>query len=270
VRLGVFDSGVGGLTVVREIQALLPTLSICYLGDSLHAPYGSRSEDEIRSLSLGQAQFLQAQGCTALVIACNTATAAAARSLRVRFPELPIVGMEPAVKPAAAATKTGIIGVLATVGTLQSARFAALLDQFAAHLTVLTRSCPGWVEAVERGQMEAPETHALLTCEVEPLLVTGADTLVLGCTHFPALRPQLQALVGPDVALIDTGAAVARRVAALLPDELAASPTTLGSLALFTSGNPTVFSESARAILGMGLPPTTKQLRWKDGVLEHA
>lgn len=262
--LGVFDSGLGGLTVVREIQALLPTLAITYLGDSCHAPYGSRSEDEIRQLSLAQAEFLLAQGCTALVIACNTATAAAAATLRTQLPSTPIIGMEPAVKPAAAATKTGIVGVLATVGTLQSARFAALLDRFAADITVLTRACPGWVEAVEAGALETPETLALLRRDVEPLLAAGADTLVLGCTHFPALREPLQRLVGPNVTLIDTGAAVARRVAELV------KPTQMPGIMLYTSGNPTVFSNSAQAILRTEQRPSVQSLLWKNGRLENA
>lgn len=263
-RLGVFDSGLGGLTVVREIQQLLPDLGIVYIGDSLHAPYGSRSTEQIQQLSLAQAEWLRAEGCEALVIACNTATAAAAALLRTHFPDLPIIGMEPAVKPAAAATRSGIVGVLATVGTLQSARFAALLDRFAAGVTVLTRSCPGWVEAVEAGALESPATEKLLRREVEPLLQAGADTLVLGCTHFPALRPALQKLVGPEVVLIDTGKAVARRVEALV------KPVGLPGMRLLTSGNPTVFSQGAQAILGLESLPSVGQLLWKDGRLEHA
>ena len=262
-RLGVFDSGLGGLTVVREIQALLPHLPITYIGDSCHAPYGPRSADEIFALSRAQCEVLLAQGCTVLVIACNTATAAAAARLREHFPTTPIIGMEPAVKPAAAATKTGVIGVLATVGTLQSARFAALLDQFATELTVHTRSCPGWVEAVEAGAFETPETLTLLRREVEPLLAAGADTLVLGCTHFPALRAPLQRLVGPDVTLIDTGAAVARRVAALVP------PGTGGGLSLATTGDIQAFSRAAQAILKMECLPRVAALFWKDGLLEN-
>lgn len=262
--LGVFDSGLGGLTVVREIQALLPTMAIAYSGDSCHAPYGSRPEEEIRRLSLGQAEFLLAEGCTALVIACNTATAAAAGYLRERFPTTPIIGMEPAVKPAAAATKTKTVGVLATVGTLQSARFAALLDRFASDVTVLTRACPGWVEAVESGEFDTPETRALLRRDVEPLLTAGADTLVLGCTHFPALRDPLQRLVGPEVALIDTGFAVAHRVAELV------NPTQIPGLLLYTSGNPTVFSRSAQAILRTEQRPSVLPLVWKNGRLENA
>lgn len=262
-RLGVFDSGLGGLTVVREIQQLLPTLPITYIGDSCHAPYGPRSAEEIFQLSQAQSEFLLREGCTALVIACNTATAAAAGRLREHLPHVPIIGMEPAVKPAAAATKTGVIGVLATVGTLQSARFAALLDQFAAELTVHTRSCPGWVEAVEAGAFETPETLMLLRREVEPLLAAGADTLVLGCTHFPALRTPLQRLVGLDITLIDTGAAVARRVAELVP------PATGGGLSLATTGEVGAFSAAAQAILGVERLPKVLPLFWKDGLLEN-
>lgn len=262
--LGVFDSGIGGLTVVREIQRLLPSLSISYIGDSVHAPYGPRSAEEIFQLSLAQSERLLSQGGTALVIACNTATVAAASRLRAHFSPIPIIGMEPAIKPAAAATKSGVIGVCATVGTLQSARFAALLDHFAGDVTVLTRSCPGWVEAVEAGDFETPKTLALLRREIEPLLAAGADTLVLGCTHFPALRSPIQALVGPNVTLIDTGAAVARRVAELVPE------TGDGALSLATTGDVHAFSQAAQAILGLEPLPRVQSLRWKDGRLENA
>jgi len=211
LRIGVFDSGLGGLSVLREIRRRMPTANLTYLADSAWVPYGARSEDVIRVRSLALSRYLVYHGHDMIVVACNTATAAAVPLLRETF-RVPIVGMEPAVKPATAATRSGVVGVLATVGTLQSARFAALLDQFGGDIQVLTRACPGLVEQVEAGELDSPLTRALVTQFVAPLVKGGADTLVLGCTHFPFLRPLIEATAGPDVRVIDTGEAVARRV----------------------------------------------------------
>lgn len=227
--IGVFDSGVGGLSVLREIRALLPAESLLYCADSGHAPYGEKSQDFIRARSLALAEFLIGQGAKALVVACNTATAAAARTLRETWPDMPIIGMEPAVKPAAKATRSGVVGVLATTGTLASAQFAALLDSFGREIRVVTRPGQGLVECVERGALEGAETEALLRSHLEPLLTAGADTIVLGCTHYVFLRELCEAIVGPHVAVIDTGAAVARQLQRRLQDGalLATTPTLL-------------------------------------------
>lgn len=216
--IGVFDSGVGGLSVLREIRARLPRESLLYVADSGHVPYGEKSAEFIRARSQHIAEFLLGQGAKALVLACNTATAAAVAELRERYPALPIVGMEPAVKPAAAATRSGAVGVLATTGTLKSAKFAALLDRFAADVRVITQPCPGLVEQIEAGELDSPRTRALLQGWVEPLLAEGCDTLILGCTHYPFIKPLLRELVPASVSLVDTGAAVARRLEQLLAE----------------------------------------------------
>ncbi|MCC6075938.1 glutamate racemase [Pseudomonas sp. GCM10022188] len=214
--VGVFDSGVGGLSVLGEIRARLPNESLLYVADSGHVPYGEKSPDYIRARCRQIADFLLERGAKALVVACNTATVAAVAELRERHPGLPIVGMEPAVKPAAAATRSGVVGVLATTGTLKSAKFAALLDRFAGDVRVLTQPCPGLVECVEQGALLAPQARALLESYVRPLLAEGCDTLILGCTHYPFLKPLLRQLVPVEVELIDTGAAVARQLERLL------------------------------------------------------
>lgn len=214
--IGLFDSGVGGLSVLREVRARLPEESLLYVADSGHVPYGEKSPEFIRSRSQKIAEFLLGQGAKALVLACNTATAAAVADLRERYPALPIVGMEPAVKPAAAATRSGVVGVLATTGTLKSAKFAALLDRFACDVRVITQPCPGLVEQIEVGELNTPRTRGLLQGWVEPLLAEGCDTLILGCTHYPFIEPLLRSLVPASVSLVDTGAAVARRLQVLL------------------------------------------------------
>jgi glutamate racemase len=209
--IGVFDSGVGGLSVLRHVRASLPDRDLLYVADSGHVPYGDKTADYIRERSFALTEFLIAHGAGAVVIACNTATAAAAVALRERFP-IPIVGMEPAVKPAVAATRSGVVGVLATVGTLESARFAALLEQYAGDVEIVTQACPGLVERIEAGELDSDATRALVQRYTRPLLARGADTLVLGCTHFPFVTPLIAAAAGPDVRLIDTGEAVARQV----------------------------------------------------------
>nr|WP_269137827.1 glutamate racemase [Pseudomonas sp. MMS21 TM103] len=224
--IGVFDSGVGGLSVLREIRQLLPRESLLYVADSGHVPYGDKSPEFIRERCRLLAEFLLNQGAKALVLACNTATAAGIAELRELYPQLPIVGMEPAVKPAAAATRSGVVGVLATTGTLKSAKFAALLDRFASDVRVITQPCPGLVECIEAGELDGAQTRAMLRGWVQPLLAEGCDTLILGCTHYPFIKPLLRELLPESVSLIDTGAAVARHLQRMLAEreQLACGP----------------------------------------------
>lgn len=224
--IGVFDSGVGGLSVLREIGRLLPAESLLYVADSGFVPYGEKPPEVIVERSRLIAEFLLGQGAKALVVACNTATAAAIADLRSRY-SLPIIGMEPAVKPATGATRSGVVGVLATTGTLRSARFAALLDRFAGSVKVITQPCPGLVECVEQGDLDSATLRGLLRAYTQPLLEAGCDTLILGCTHYPFLKPALMQLLPADVRLVDTGAAVARQVQSRLAEAglLAAGPS---------------------------------------------
>lgn len=216
--VGVFDSGVGGLSVLGEIRRLLPHESLLYVADCGHIPYGEKTPEFIRQRCAIIADFLHQQGAKALVVACNTATVAGVADLRRDYPHWPIVGMEPAVKPAAAATRSGIVGVLATTGTLQSAKFAALLDRFATDVQVITQPCPGLVELIEAGDLQSPVLYQLLLGYIEPLLAAGCDTLILGCTHYPFLKPMLKQMVPEHISLIDTGAAVARQLQRLLAE----------------------------------------------------
>lgn len=234
--IGVFDSGVGGLSVLQHIRRTLPDACLIYVADSAHVPYGDKSPAYITQRAHTLTRFLIAQGAQAIVIACNTATAAAAASLREQF-ALPIVGMEPAVKPAVAATKTGVVGVLATTGTLESARFAALLGRYGDEVEIVTQGCPGLVESVEQGDLHSAQIRELLQRYSAQLLARGADTLILGCTHYPFLTPLLREVVGTDIALIDTGAAVARHLQRRIQTELAAQIATNSSVSFYTSGD---------------------------------
>ena len=248
--IGVFDSGVGGLSVLREIRALLPNESLLYVADSGHVPYGEKSPEFIRERCRRIAAFLLERGAKALVLACNTATVAGVAELRELYPQLPVVGMEPAVKPAAAATRSGVVGVLATTGTLKSAKFAALLDRFASDVRVVTQPCPGLVERIEAGDLDSEQTRALLQGFVAPLLAQGCDTLILGCTHYPFIKPLLQTLVPDAVSLIDTGAAVARQLQRLLDERglLATGPARPARY--WSSGNSAQMANVLTLLLG--------------------
>ncbi|MFT6394227.1 MAG: glutamate racemase [Methylophilaceae bacterium] len=213
--IGVMDSGVGGLTVMQHIHRLLPHEHLNYVADSQYAPYGSLSPESITDRCFTIADFLIEQNVKALVVACNTATAASIQLMRAKY-ALPIIGMEPAVKPAALASKNGIIGVLATVGTLKSAQFAALLTNYGQDIQVHTQGCIGLVECIERGEIHATSTKALIAEYCAPLLEAGADTIVLGCTHYPFVRDVIQGVVGEGVTVIDTGEAVAKHLQATL------------------------------------------------------
>jgi glutamate racemase len=210
--IGVFDSGIGGLTVANAVLSLLPREAICYFADTAHVPYGLRQRAEIAEFAHDITRFLLDQGCKLIVVACNTATAAALHELRAAWPEVPFVGMEPAVKPAAHATQTGKVGVLATAATFRSERYATLMHRFAREVQVWEDPCVGLVPLIEAQRWEDPETEALLRRVVQPMLDAGVDTLVLGCTHYPFVLPLLQRITGPEVTIIDPAPAVARQV----------------------------------------------------------
>lgn len=235
--LGVFDSGVGGVSVLRAIRAALPHEDIVYVADSAHVPYGDKSAAFIQERALALTAFLLGRGAKTVVVACNTASSAALALLRQRYP-VPIVGMEPAIKPAAQLTRTGVVGVLATSRTLMSERVASLLSRFRGNAAVHLQPCPGLVEQVEAGDLSGPATRALVEQYLTPLLRRGADTIVLGCTHYPFLRPLIQEIAGPTVAVIDPNAAVARELhRRLAAAALLAPPARAGGETFWTSGS---------------------------------
>lgn len=239
--IGVFDSGVGGLSVLRAIRAALPHENLVYVADSGHAPYGDQSEAHITQRTLTVGTWLAEQGVNAITIACNTATVVAAKTLREQT-HLPVVAIEPAIKPAVALTRSGVVGVLATRQTVQSASVARLVALYGADKRILLQACPGLVELVERADLHSPDTEALLRQFMQPLLEQGADTLVLGCTHYPFLRDLMQRVAGEGVALLDPAEAVARELVRRLADQVPASATrssqqAQGRVQFFTSGD---------------------------------
>ena len=243
--IGVFDSGVGGLSVLRHVHALLPAENLLYVADSAFMPYGSRCSDEINERGHLLTRFFVEQGAKAVVVACNTATAAAIETLRHDF-TIPIIGMEPAVKPAVEATRTGVIGVLATSGTLASEKFSKLVARFDRHAEVVFQPGEGLVEQVEAGELSSKTTGELLRGHLAPLLERGVDALVLGCTHYPFLTPLIREIVGDDVVILDTGSAIAaelqrqlEKLQVMATEGVSedASENRAGTIRFFTSGD---------------------------------
>ncbi|GAA4027010.1 glutamate racemase [Actimicrobium antarcticum] len=257
VPIGVFDSGIGGLSVLQHIHAALPRESLLYFSDARHAPYGGRPEQFIEARALAVGAFMTRHCVKALVVACNTATAVAITALRRAYPSLIVVGVEPGLKPAAALTHTKIVGVLATEATLASKRFAHLHETISAatSATFLTQACPGLADRIEQGQLDSPDTLALLMRYVVPLLEQGADTLVLGCTHYPFVKTQIATIVRDHaeqaVTLVDTGAAVARRLSQLLADRELLCDHGNGEVGGATSGETALLEAAFLRLLGM-------------------
>lgn len=234
--IGIYDSGMGGLTVWRAVRRALPDESLVYLGDGKNCPYGSRPAHEVAQLADRAVADLVAQGVKMVVVACNTATAAAIDLLRAKYAPMPIVGMEPAVKPACLATRSGVVGVLATERSLDGDLFRRTAAKFGRGVEVVTASGRGFVELVERDCEDTPEAEAVVRNAVEPMLARGADQIVLGCTHYPFLLPALERVVaGRGVAIVDPSPAVARRVAQLLADEGLLAPRGHAALCTFRS-----------------------------------
>jgi len=233
--VGVFDSGVGGLSVLEHLHRQLPAENLIYVADSAWMPYGALQHEVVRERCRLVSRFLIGQGAKALVVACNTATAAAIESLRSEFP-LPIIGMEPAVKPAVEATRNGVIGVLATAGTLSSEKFLRLVKRFDSHAEVVFQPGNGLVELVEAGELTGERTRTLLESHLKPLLSRGIDVLVLGCTHYPFLVPLIRDIVGENVVILDTGRAIAAELGRQLDrHDLCASAGETGSVRFYSS-----------------------------------
>jgi glutamate racemase len=249
--IGMLDSGVGGLSVLREVRRLLPAESILYVADQGHLPYGPRQRDEIRGFVSGIARFLIEENCKLIVVACNAANAAALHDLRQMYPDIPIVGMEPAIKPAAEHTQSGVIGVITTKATFQSELFSSVIDRFAQGVRVETQVCPELVILVEQGAHDTSQSRAIIANYLEPLKAAHIDQLVLGCTHFPFLGKQLQAELGPGVTIIDPAPAVARQVGRVLEQHhLANAPTAISSVRYITSGDPERLRGLLASLLG--------------------
>ena len=258
--IGIFDSGIGGLSVLRHIHAALPREQLLYFADSGYAPYGDKTEAQIVERSLAIASFLLEQRVKALVVACNTATAAAIQAIRTRWPQLLVVGIEPGLKPAAQLTRSRTVGVLATRSTLASQRFALLQAQMQAQYQVryLPQACVGLVDLIEKGELYSPATVQLLERYLAPLLEQGADTLVLGCTHYPFVRPAIESvcksLVGETPDIIDTGQAVTRQLQRLLEAGQLQTRAATGSLAGFTTASRSTLENAFRGLLKLDPP----------------
>jgi glutamate racemase len=269
--VGVFDSGVGGLSVWREIARRLPREDIVYLADQAHVPYGFRPMEEVRAFDEGITRFLLGQGAKAIVVACNTATVAGLDYLRERFPNVPFVGMEPAVKPAAKHTRTGVIGVIATQTAFEGERFASLLARYANGVQVLTCVGAGLVRAVEAGRLGTRETETLLRLLLTPMLEAGADQGVLGCSHYPFLLPVIERVTGPEVVAIDPSPAIARQTARILAQwGLEAGRSRVGRRAFCTTGDADRFTVMAKRLIPSlwGDASEVWAARWRDGRLE--
>jgi len=260
--IGIFDSGVGGLSVLKAVRRELPHEDILYLGDEGHVPYGPRSKKEICTFATGITRFLLEQGAKLIVIACNTASAAALHDLREMFPSVMFVGMEPAVKPAAEITKTGKVGVLATPMTFKGELYTSLVARFALEVDIFQSTCPGLVEQIEAGHINTPETRLILEKALQPMLEGGMDTVVLGCTHYPFVIPVIQAIAGAEVGIVDPAPAVARQVRRLLAQDGLLNPTSeVGNVSFYTSGEPAVLAALLPRLLGEAA--TVMKVEWQ-------
>lgn len=236
--IGVFDSGVGGWSVVQQIRQILAHEDIIYIADSAFAPYGNKPQAQVYRRCQIISQWFQAQPVKAMVMACNTATAIAAEGLRKEFP-FPIVAMEPAIKPATALTRSGVVGILATSHTAGSLRLQSLIDRFGRNITVVTQPCPGLVEQIEKGDVDGPATLQRLHPYLNRLRQRGADVIVLGCTHYPFIREAIQDYLGPAIQIIDSGKAVAKRLHQVLHETgVAHGSEHQAKLHVLTSGDP--------------------------------
>jgi glutamate racemase len=249
--IGIFDSGIGGFSVLRAIRQQMPDESIIYFGDQGHIPYGPRPMEQIRNFSEAITKFLLEKNAKMIVVACNTASAAALKYLREKFPDVKFVGMEPAVKPAAEHTQTGKVGVLATPATFQGALYASVVERFANGVDLLQNTCPGLVQQIEQGNLSGKETRHILEDALLPMLEKNIDTVVLGCTHYPFVIPLIQQIVGDNVRVIDPAPAVAKQTRRLLePKEAKSQSSPRRHSKFYTSGDPDEFRAMLPILLG--------------------
>ena len=270
--VGVFDSGLGGISVLRELRRRLPNEDYIYFADSAWCPYGIKSPEEIRARSECVVGGLIEAGAKTVVIACNTASAMAVFALREVFPDVPLIGLEPAVKPAVAQTKVGRVGVLATPRTVAGERLQWLIETYAAGVTVHRVAATGLVELVEAGILDGPDVDAALRPLLDPMIEVGVDTLVLGCTHYPFLRAPIERHMGPGVDVIDSGVAIARRLDTVLTESgLRRERGEVGTVRFATSGDPTAVGAIAERLLGEPMTicqPAERRVRPGDVLLE--
>lgn len=264
--IGVFDSGVGGLSVMRALITRLPSQDYIYVADSANCPYGSRSANEILAFSEGISRYLVACGVRLIVVACNTASGVALSPLRKSFPQIPFVGIVPAVKPAAQQTHTGVVGVLATPTTLNGQLYKDVVDHYALGVRVVSQPCRGLVEQVEAGDLDSPRTVHLLQECVNPLIAAGADTLVLGCTHYPFLIPALRRVIGEEMLVLEPSEAIARQTEHLLrQDGLLYTGKRQGGVQFYTTGDVEHFAVVLKRLLSHG--GSVHHLAWDQGRL---
>jgi glutamate racemase len=251
--VGIFDSGVGGLSVAREIRRALPAEGLLYVADTAYCPYGDRDPEEVRARALAVGRHLEDAGAKVVIVACNTATGAALESLRDAL-RVPVIGLEPAVKTAAARTRNGRIGVMATAGTLRSERFARLVREHANGAEVLAQPCPGLVDLIEQGELEGAALRERVGHLTHRLRAAGVDEVVLGCTHYPFVADAIRGTLGPGVEIVDSGPAIARRLAQVLGERGARAAEGPGSLRMRTTGQPAAVSPVVRRLWGEDVP----------------
>jgi glutamate racemase len=266
--IGIFDSGVGGLSVLREVTRQFPAEDLIYLADQAHVPYGTRSRQKVMGYANGIVRYLLSKESKLIILACNTASAVALAELRKRYPDVPFVGMEPAVKPAAAGTRSGVVGVLATPATFQGDLYASTVKRFARGVKIIQETCPGLVDQIESGKIDHPKTSKILNDALRPMLAEGVDEVVMGCTHYPFVIPQIKEIVGENVRVIDPAPAVAKQVGRLLQEyDLLAGSNQTGNIEIFTTGDPQKLEEMLLTLLN--LERKVGKLQWEGGVLQN-
>ncbi len=267
--IGVLDSGLGGLSILRALRQELPGESFIYVADQAHLPYGPRPLAEIRAFVQAITRFLLDNDAKTIVVACNAASAASLLYLRERFPAMPFIGMEPAVKPAAAATRSGVIGVLTTAATAEGPLYARVIERYARHLRVATIVCPELVQAVENGQTDLASLRPLFDRKLPPLQEAGADQLALACTHFPFAAQAIRAYLGPGVTVIDPSPAIARQTRRVLAQHgLSYAGRQPATVCYLTTGDPARFAAVAGSLLGEAI--SAEGMRWSEGILVRA